>query len=205
MMTQVSPLSTAVQHSSFFKCVSVYGLVWWTAQGVCERCLYPNINSYMANSAANLPDEHRLTHCACVLASVSPSGLCGHSSRAHPTCWYPSWIFLCHRLHSWRHTSKSCAWGKSEKRREPRHPSSIVGMISFWVITLAPQHSETHPQVINPRLSAISLSESHETCRIHVVVLDSWREFEWCHLLDPARNPKLASYPTTLFLSMQLG
>lgn len=147
----------------------------------------------MANSAANLPDKHRLT---CVLASLSPFGLREQSSRALPT-----WIFLCDRLHSWRHNSQSCAWGKSEKRREPRHPSSIVGMISFWVITLVPQHSETHPQVINPRLSTISLSGSHETCRIHVVVLESWREFEWCHLLDPATNPKLASYPTTLFLS----
>lgn len=132
---------------------------------------------------------------------MSPFGLREQSSRALPTWSHTSWIFLCDRLHSWRHNSQSCAWGKSEKRREPCHPSSIVGMISFWVITLVPQHSETHPQVINPRLSTISLSGSHETCRIHVVVLESWREFEWCHLLDPATNPKLASYPTTLFLS----
>lgn len=83
-MTQVSPLSTAVQHNSFFKRVSVYGLVRWTAQGVCACHLYPNLNSYMANSAANVPDKHRLT-CACVVASVPPFGLREQSSCALPT------------------------------------------------------------------------------------------------------------------------
>lgn len=82
-----------------------------------------------------------------------------------------------------------------EERSEPRHPSSIVGMISFWVIILVPQHSEHHLQVINPRLFAISSCGSQETCRIHVVMWESWRGPEWSHLLV-CQTPEARTTPS---------
>lgn len=48
--------------------------------------------------------------------------------------------------------SDSCAL-RGGRVRSTHHPSSIVRVISSWVIILVPWHTEAHPQVINPGLS----------------------------------------------------
>lgn len=165
-----------------------------------------------------------MSYTPCVCSYISVTFWASWAVISHASCLFASLVNLCTTLLcNWVDKSQSSSqapfmtahiWlicstqerGKREKRREPRHPSCIVRMISFWVIILVPQHSETHPQVINPRLSGISSSGSQETCRINVVMWESWRGPEWCHLLDSARNlkPDQRHYSTSLYLHSQL-